>query len=186
MRRQRKRDCGRVAAGLSDDVDPGARWVGADDDRLIARRQREPPRADGHRDVARLARRAIHVRAGRPGHDVALGSAHRDLRGRGAEDVVRTAAGRVPDGLRHLAKARSMVALPAKIGRADRETVVLYANIREQLAQALMKHGEPAAAAQALAEAVAAVRGGSSVPAWRAAEFERQWRAAADAANGRP
>jgi hypothetical protein len=64
--------------------------------------------------------------------------------------------------------------------------VVLYADLREQLAQALMKHGEHDAAAQALAEAVAAVRAGSSVPAWRAAEFERQWRAAAAAASIRP
>jgi non-specific serine/threonine protein kinase/serine/threonine-protein kinase len=96
------------------------------------------------------------------------------------------AAGRVSDGLRHLAKARSMVALPAKIGPADRETVVLYVDLREQLAQALMKRGDRAGAAQALAEAVAAVRGGSSVPAWRAADFERQWRAAAAPANSRP
>jgi non-specific serine/threonine protein kinase/serine/threonine-protein kinase len=94
------------------------------------------------------------------------------------------AAGRVSDGLRHLAKARSMVGLPEKIGPADRETVVLYVDLREQLAQALLKRGDRAGAAQALREAVAAVRAGSSVPPWRAAEFERQWQAAA-AANGR-
>jgi len=51
------------------------------------------------------------------------------------------AAGRVSDGLRHLAKARSMVGLPEKIGPADRETVVLYVDLREQLAQALLKRG---------------------------------------------
>jgi len=43
------------------------------------------------------------------------------------------AAGRVSDGLRHLAKARSMVGLPEKIGPADRETVVLYVDLRSSL-----------------------------------------------------
>jgi len=49
---------------------------------------------------------------------------------------------------------------------------VLYVDLREQLAQALLKRGDRAGAAQAFREAVAAVRAGSSVPPWRAAEFE--------------
>ena len=81
-------------------------------------------------------------------------------------------AGRHGAALSHLSRAKSMVNLPARIDSTDRETVVLFAQIREHLAEALNKGHETAGAVQALAEAVSAVKGGKSVPPWRVAELE--------------
>jgi non-specific serine/threonine protein kinase/serine/threonine-protein kinase len=83
-------------------------------------------------------------------------------------------AGAVKNGLAHLARARSMTELPRPVRPVDRETVVLYAGIREEIAGAMMGRGDAVGALRALAEAVAAVKDGQSVPGWRVRELEQK------------
>ena len=84
------------------------------------------------------------------------------------------AAGQPGAAIGHLLKAKAMVKLPERIDSTDRERVVLYAQIREALAEVWIQRHEPAGAVQALTEAVAAVKGGQSVPPWRVVELEAQ------------
>jgi eukaryotic-like serine/threonine-protein kinase len=87
-------------------------------------------------------------------------------------------AGRMQSGLQHLTRAKSMVKLPARVEATDRETVVLYVRVREHLAEAMIREGKSRDAAILLADAVGAVKDGSSVPAWRVLELEREGREA--------
>jgi tetratricopeptide (TPR) repeat protein len=76
-----------------------------------------------------------------------------------------SAAGRLRDAHAHLLQARSLIVLPDRPAPTDRETVVLAARIYESLAVVLTAQRQPAAAVDALAEAVSLVQQGSSVPA---------------------
>jgi tetratricopeptide (TPR) repeat protein len=89
----------------------------------------------------------------------------------GAAEV---SAGAIRNGLDHLSRAASMAELPRPVRPVDRETVVLYAGIREAIADARMRSGDANGAARALAEGVAAVKDGQSVPAWRIRELEQK------------
>jgi hypothetical protein len=76
----------------------------------------------------------------------------------------------------HLQTAESMVVLPAHIESTDRETVVLFANIHEQIAAGLLKQKDSTGAVRALSLAVQSVKKGSFVPLWRVQELERELR----------
>jgi len=90
--------------------------------------------------------------------------------------AIEIAAGQQASGMTHLRTARSMVVLPARIESTDRETVVLFANIHEQLAAGLLKEKDSPAASRALSLAIESARNGSSLPPWRLRELERELR----------
>jgi tetratricopeptide (TPR) repeat protein len=72
--------------------------------------------------------------------------------------AVEISSGQLATGMAHLRTAQSMVALPAHIQSTDRETVVLFANIQEQLAAGHLKQKDSQAAARALSLAVESVK----------------------------
>ena len=88
--------------------------------------------------------------------------------------AVEISAGRLATGMTHLETAESMVGLPAHIESTDRETVVLFANIHEQIAAGFLKQKDSPAAVHALSLAVNSVKNGSFVPLWRVQELERE------------
>jgi serine/threonine protein kinase len=90
--------------------------------------------------------------------------------------AVEISSGQLASGMAHLRTAQSMVVLPAHIQSTDRETVVLFANIQEQLAAGHLTQKDSQAAARALSLAVESVKNGSSVPPWRVEELARELR----------
>ena len=90
--------------------------------------------------------------------------------------AVEISADRLATGMTHLQTAESMVVLPAHIESTDRETVVLFASIHEQIAAGLLKQKDSRGAVRALSLAVQSVKKGSFVPLWRVQELERELR----------
>jgi tetratricopeptide (TPR) repeat protein len=86
------------------------------------------------------------------------------------------AAGRMPSALEHLTRALSMVKLPTRVEASDRETVavVLFTRVREHLARIMIERHRNREAVVLFTEAVSAVEGGLSVPAWRALELRHE------------